>query len=594
MKKTLSDFDNLKILVKTIFSINKLYIPIFLLADFLKAMETIVNIYLPMLFITAIEKFWPMKKIIKFIIGLVLIKLFLKTIGIIFERWKNVQTEAINTQFPQVLAEKTMRMPYRNLENPEILDLKERAVFPITSYGVIFNFIFNTSSVIRGIFTFVASFSIIFVFSKALVLLSLLISILSIIIDRKMNKKLQVFQQNLIPYNRKYGYYISLMTSPTYQKEIRLFEMNDLLMTRANHYIGNVIERWEDVYIEMANTLSISRVLQTLARFITYSYVGIRAFSKRFGPQIALGQFALLVSANENFISSFRDIFSCYLSMRIDMEHLRPFSEFMILEEKDTENGDCNIDKFESLSFEKVSFTYPNTDRKILDDISFSIKKGEKISIVGLNNAGKTTIVKLICRFFSPDTGRILINGRDISSYDKESYYKIISAVFQDFSLFPFSIEDNILANLPKDKDRLERITQSLEIKDLIENLENGFSTKLYKDINEGAVDLSGGEKQKLAIARALYRGGDLVILDEPTAALDPLAEADIYENFHSLTKNKTAIYISHRMSSSKFCDKILILENGKISGFGPHKEMMETNELYRELYLTQAKHFTN
>lgn len=592
MKKTLSDFDNIKILIKTVSSINKLYIPAFLLSDLITALETVVNIYLPMLLISAIEKSWSNKKIIRLIIGLVLIKLVLKSLGNIMERWRNVQTEAINNRFPQVLAEKTMAMLYQNLEDPEILDLKERALFPITSYGAVYHTFYKASRVMRGVFTIIASFSIIFAFSKILVLISLAISSLTVVIDRKMSQKQLIFQQDLIPINRKYGYYLNLMSSPTYQKEIRLFSMNKLLLNKADTYMDQVFSRTEDVYIDIANASSMSMALQTLVRFLTYSYVGLRAFTDKFGPRIAIGQFALLVSANENFVSSFKDIFSSYLDLKIEIGHLRPFSEFMLLEETDFHDGEEDINEFKSLSFDHVSFSYPNTDRKILDDISFTIKKGEKISIVGLNNAGKTTIIKLICRFFRPDTGRILMNGKDISSYKKSSYYKLISAVFQDFSLFPMTIEDNIEADFPRDKDKMKAICQDLSIDKFIEGLNRGYQTKLYKDIYEGAVDLSGGQKQKIAIARALYRRGDLVILDEPTAALDPLAEASIYENFHSLTQNKTAIYISHRMSSSKFCDKILLLDGGKIVAFASHKDLMKTNNLYRKLYQTQAKYF--
>lgn len=592
MKKSLSDFENIKILLKTVSSINKLYIPAFLLSDLISALNTVVNIYLPMLFISSIEESWPKEKILGLIMGLALIKLVLKTSAKLMDGWRNIQTEAINTRFPQVLAEKTMKMPYQNLENPEILDLKERALFPITSYGVVYNTFYNASKVMRGIFTLIASFFLIFTFSKGLVLISLAISSLTVIIDRKMSQKQLAFQQNLVPINRKYGYYLNTMTNSTYQKEIRLFGLNKLLLNKAAAYLNQVFEKNEEFYIAVANALSISMALQILVRFMTYSYVGLRAFSDKFGPKIGLGQFALLVSANENFVGSFKDIFSSYLDMKVEVGHLRPFSEFMLLEEADPMEGEKEIDGFESLNFDHVTFAYPNTDRKILDDISFTIKKGEKISIVGLNNAGKTTIIKLICRFFRPDSGRILMNGKDIGSFDKSSYYKLIAAVFQDFSLFPMTIEDNIGGNLASDRQRMKKICKDLDMDGFIENLRDGYQTKLYKDIYEGAVDLSGGEKQKIAIARALYRSGDLVILDEPTAALDPLAEASIYENFHFLTQNKTAIYISHRMSSSKFCDKILLLEDGKIAGFDSHINLMKSNNLYKKLYQTQAKYF--
>lgn len=594
MKKNLSDFDNIKILIKTISSINKFYVPLFILGVFIKSLSNILNIYIPMIFISSVEKSWSINKTFKMIIALICVKIFLKILEIIFERWQKVQKELLNIKFPQLLAEKIMKMPYENLENPEILDLKERALFPITSYGAIYNFINNSSTVLKGLITIIASFSIIIVFSKALVSISIILSFLTIIIDKKMNKKLQEFQQNLIPYNRKYGYYFSTITSPSYQKEIRIFNLNDLLIYKANKYISNVVDKFEQVYKQIANTLSISKTIQTTIRFITYSYVAIRASSSIYGPQILIGEFALIISANESFINSFIDIFSSFIGMKIDIGHLKPFSEFMLLEDKQDNNKTEKIQKFESLEFKNVSFTYPNSEKLILDNISFKINKGEKISIVGLNNAGKTTIIKLICRFFEVNSGEILLNGKDILKYDKKSYYKMISAVFQDFSILPLSIGENIVGSLKINQNKLSETSKKVGIKKIIENLDLGYDTLLYKEIYDNSVDFSKGEKQKLAIARAIYKNSELVILDEPTSALDPLAEADVYEKFHSLTKNKTSIYISHRMSSSKFCDKILVLDKSKISGFASHKELMGKNKLYNKLYNAQKNHFKN
>ena len=246
------------------------------------------------------------------------------------------------------------------------------------------------------------------------------------------------------------------------------------------------------------------------------------------------------------------------------VDTLRPFKEFMELEENKDIFGNGKVEGFQSLAFENISFTYPKSDKIILDNISFIINKGEKISIVGINNAGKSTIIKLICGFFKPDSGEILLNGKNIREYNHKEYMDIIAAVFQDFKLFPFTIGENIEGNENNPK-KLETVLNKVGIKDLIDKLPKASNSYLEKSIYKDAVDLSGGEKQKLAISRALYKDSKLVILDEPTSALDPLAESEIYENFNSLVEDKTAIYISHRMSSSLFCDKILVLDKGKI-----------------------------
>ncbi len=212
-------------------------------------------------------------------------------------------------------------------------------------------------------------------------------------------------------------------------------------------------------------------------------------------------------------------------------------------------------------------------------------------SIVGLNGAGKTTIIKLLCRLYEPTNGKIYINDIPIEDYEIHSYIKLVSAVFQDYKLFSYSILDNIKPNI--DLSEAKKISAEVGIIDKIESLEYGFDSIIGKSYDKQGVEMSGGQKQKIAIARALAKKASLLIMDEPTSALDPIAEADIYKNFNALALNKTAIYISHRMSSSIFCDKIMVLYNGKITDFDSHKNLMNNHDsLYYKLFTTQAKNY--
>lgn len=216
----------------------------------------------------------------------------------------------------------------------------------------------------------------------------------------------------------------------------------------------------------------------------------------------------------------------------------------------------------------------------------------KKISIVGLNNAGKSTIVKLICRLFEPDSGRILWNGIDIRDYDYDSYLEQISCVFQDFMVFPFTIQDNIDPLGESGEDEVWEILDEVSMGSDVRSLPQQLNTYLDKSLFEEATDMSGGQKQKIAIARAVRKEADLVILDEPTAALDPLAESEVYEHFNDLVRGRTAIFISHRMSSSVFCDKILLLDGGRIAAMDSHEILMKGNNLYRTLFETQAANY--
>jgi ATP-binding cassette subfamily B protein/ATP-binding cassette subfamily C protein len=230
----------------------------------------------------------------------------------------------------------------------------------------------------------------------------------------------------------------------------------------------------------------------------------------------------------------------------------------------------------------------------VLRNVSFKIKGGEKISIVGLNGAGKTTLIKLLCRLYKPDSGTIRINGTDIFEYDYESYIARIAAVFQDFRLFAFGIDENITCKQSgTDENHIDELLTQVGLKEKIDSLQDGVKTMLGKAYSPEGVELSGGESQKVAIARALYKNASLIILDEPTSALDPLAEADIYANFNKLVGDKTAFYISHRMSSSVFCDRILILQDGMVADFDTHAALMaKKDSLYFKLFNSQAENY--
>lgn len=275
----------------------------------------------------------------------------------------------------------------------------------------------------------------------------------------------------------------------------------------------------------------------------------------------------------------FQQVVAITLSGRADSNGIK-------LEEKDYLDAE--------IVFENVSFIYPNQEKKSLSNINLTIKKGERISIVGENGAGKTTFIKLLLRLYEPTEGRILFNGIDIRDIDYQDYQKIFSTVFQDYKLFAFRIIDNItsLEGNEAEKEKVMKCLEKAGLSSKIEKLEHGLDTYLYNIYDEEGIELSGGESQKLAIARALYKDSPIVILDEPTAALDPRAEYEIYTRFLALVESKTSIFISHRLSSTKLCDRIVLFKDGSIEETGTHNELLQKGGLYAELFRMQAQFY--
>lgn len=386
------------------------------------------------------------------------------------------------------------------------------------------------------------------------------------------------------------AYLMNLINRETYVKDIRLFGLKQYLYGKTKYFQG--VGR---IFTECACYRGKCRAVPTFAAqmFAAVTYICIAA--KAVAGSITIGEVTMYASAVIAMVSSVQELFAKYQDIRYRNEYLSAYEAFITRQDRQYD-GTLPIEKRDDnaylLEFSHVSFRYPGTTQDILKDVSLTFRVGEKLALVGANGAGKTTLIKLLCRLYEPTQGEIRLNGINIAKYDFDEYVRIFSVVFQDFRLYAFALDENVAAGEQVDEGQLRRAMELAGIWERIQELPQKQRT-LYGHENGQGVLLSGGEAQKTAIARALYKNAPFIILDEPTAALDPLAEAEVYENFNTLIQNKTAIYISHRMSSCKFCDRIVVLGEGRILEEGNHETLMERQGTYYALYSAQAKYYT-
>ena len=394
------------------------------------------------------------------------------------------------------------------------------------------------------------------------------------------------FFKDLLPLNYKYSYYMDVLIDPKKNKELRLYSTYDYVLNNFESYGKDVCDKLVNILFKASILTALLSIVRYVEMGLIYAFVGIKTLANN----LPISKFSLTASAAISFstcITSIIDATSGYIR---SIEYVKPLLELMSINEEET-SGNKVLEEIKTIEFKNVTFSYPKTENVVLNNISFKINSNEKISIVGVNGAGKTTIIKLLCRLYEGYSGEILINDISIKEYERHSYISKISAIFQDYKLYAYSIKDNILPGISDEKAK--EICKEIDILNKIEQLEYGLDSVMLKSYDDKGIELSGGQQQKIAIARALAKDSDLLIMDEPTSALDPLAEEQIYKNFNTLAKDKMAIYISHRMSSSVFCDKILVLDNGVVTDYDTHTNLIKNKDsLYTKLFNTQAKNY--
>lgn len=393
-------------------------------------------------------------------------------------------------------------------------------------------------------------------------------------------------------YNHDRFYTYNLSTEYNAGKDIRLYAQKGLIEKELKHHLGKLFNYGKIVPDLEAKHWSIVSALQVLVNIVSFLFVGLKALAGAF----AVGNIVLYTGAITQFGEGLSGFMQTLTDIKENSAYLNWYFEFLDLPNR-KESGSKPLDLEEAkhavIEFKNVSFKYPSSDQYTLENISIRFNVGERVAVVGKNGSGKTTFIKLLCRLYDPNEGEILLNGINIKEYDYHNYLAVFSVVFQDFNLFSFTIGENIAVSSDYDEDKVMDCVYKAGLESRMATFPEGIKTQLYNDFSEDGVEISGGEAQKTAIARALYKDAPFIVLDEPTAALDPLAEADIYSRLNDLIQNKTAIYISHRLSSCCFCNQIAVFDQGKLIQHGTHKELLGTEDgLYYELWNAQAQYY--
>lgn len=419
-----------------------------------------------------------------------------------------------------------------------------------------------------------------------------IMAVIILIVATQMNKAWFKAGDEYSRLDRIFYYFLNMFSDYNTGKEIRLYKEQNLIEhTATDKLLTDGEKLLKKASLHTAKSSSFVAILGALVGFGIYLFIGVKGLYGLFG----IGSLVL-------YCGSFMQIINGIMKMAVtfgktaEMVPLVNYYFDIVNTKDDMTYGAKELDlsdKFE-IEFKNVSFKYPNMESYALKNINIKINNGEHLAVVGRNGSGKTTFIKLMCRLYDVTDGEILINGINIKEYSKESIISLYSVVFQDFKIFSTTLAQNISTNEEYDKERLYDALDKANIKDRVLKMENKECTYLYKDLNKAGVEISGGEAQKLALARALYKDAPIVILDEPTAALDPIAEHEIYNRFNSFVENKTAIYISHRLSSCVFCDKIAVFDKSRLVESGTHQELLTAGEKYFELWNAQAKYYIN
>lgn len=548
------------------------------------------------------------KTVILYVLSIVLIHFICAVLENIINQICNEKESQMWSWFGKVFSDKQMSLDFVDLENAAIQHQRQEAEENLYMFGN------GLAQLFWGISALVRTF--VNIAASLLMTISLFISksgnklidhpvwiliVLICIISGGLSKSKATISENAVFmnyckgtvwFNRVFMFFgKELYMNPEKAKDIRIYGQNTVAEKELDKLALHERQNQSDIF-KMSLYPAAAQIIIGLANAVCYLFVAAKALFGAFG----VGNIVQYVAVLSRLGEGLQELMYILSDNEVYCTHLQNLFAYLDLP-NNMYRGSLTIEKRDDneyyVEFRDVSFKYPDTHRYVLKHVNLKFKIGEKLAVVGMNGSGKTTFIKLMCRLYDPTEGEILLNGVNIQKYDYDEYRSIFSVVFQDFRLFSFSLGQNVSASVSYDSEKVIECLKKAGFDKRLESLPNALETFLYKDFDTEGVEISGGEAQKLALARALYKDAPFIILDEPTAALDPLSEYEVYSRFNDIAGNKTSIYISHRLSSCRFCDNIAVFHAGEIVQKGTHEELLaDSGGKYYELWNAQAQYY--
>ncbi len=584
-------FKGIIFFIKNGWRYDKRYILWRVLYQFINSLIPIAATIMPKLIIDELMENPEIRKLLAYV-SILIVYTAAATIFSEYFNWDGFSRRCrVNSEFDIDLHKHLAEADFERLEDPNFLDMRKKAEKFLYCDWHGFGYLLDCSLDALGhIITLIGIAAIIATIDFRILILFFVLIILGAFIEKKARQNAVRLSEDIIKDQRGWMYYASLFEDHSFAKEIRLNSLGKWLLDRERKYFSKVNEnqkKQNDGFIISGFFGAIFTLVQQSA---AYAYLIHCVVS----DTISIGSFTMYIGAVTTFSIAFRKVLDSLIEMRAYDTYYEELDEYLNLPKTLREGNEViDADRTHCIEFRNVSFKYSGSDAYALKAVNITIPFGQKLSIVGENGAGKTTFVKLLTRMYNPTEGEIFLDGVNIKKIDYNQYMSFFSSVFQDYKLFSFSVKDNVALAQPMNEDRVKRILEYVGFGEKLCKLQNGIDTSVFKNFDEEGFEPSGGESQKIALARALYKDAPIVLLDEPTAAMDPKAEYELYKKFNEMVQGKTAIYISHRLSSAKFCDVIAVFSNGQIVEYGSHDELYHKGGLYSELFSMQSQFYS-